>query len=186
MSGPRLTNEELAALGIARALAEAGVPIFAARPDLKGDEWNPKGGHGATGFWLPKRWERTPIGDEGIEQWRKGWALAAVMGVVVDGLDVDPRNGGKRSAKALSKAGLWPESLGRQETPSGGYHDLIANLGRASLDGLDLGIDYKGGKPDGTGRGFLFIAPTVKLSKATNELGAYRWLTPPTLSGLSS
>jgi len=181
----RLSDEQLAALGYAQVLAEAGVPIFAAKPDMNAEEWNARGGHGATGYWLPKDWQRTTPGAEGIEKWRNGYALAAVMGVVVDGLDVDPRHGGKRSAKALRKAGLWPVSLGRQETPSGGYHDLIATLGRASLDGLDVGVDFKGGTAEGSGRGFLFIAPTVKLSKATDELGVYRWLTPPTLAGLT-
>ncbi len=33
----------------------------------------------------------------------------------------------------------------------------------------------KAGLPDGTSRGFAFIAPTVKLSKVTGELAAYRW-----------
>lgn len=180
----RLTEEQLAALGYARALAEAGVPIFRARPAIEEGEWNPRGGVG--GYWLPKGWQRTAPGDEAIEAWSNGDALGAVMGVVVDGLDVDPRNGGKRSAKALRKRGLWPESLGRQSTPSGGYHDLIRSLGRASLDGLDLGIDYKGGTREGTGRGFLFLAPTLKLSKVDDTIGAYRWQTPPTLNGLTS
>lgn len=181
----RLSDEQIEALGYAQVLAEAGVPIFVAKPAMKGEEWNARGGHGSTGYWLPKAWERTALGTDALDGWRNGDALAAVMGVVVDGLDVDPRHGGKRSAKALRKGGLWPDSLGRQETPSGGYHDLIATLGRASLDGLDVGVDFKGGTAEGSGRGFLFIAPTVKLSKATDELGVYRWLTPPTLAGLT-
>jgi hypothetical protein len=178
----RLTELEKLGLGYAAVLAEAGVPIFAAEPDGWGEKWNPTGGTGNTGYFFPKGWQKTAPGPEGLDRWERGVALCAVMGVMVDGLDVDPRHGGKKSAKAMRKAGRWPERVARQSTPSGGWHDLIETLDVASLDALDLGIDLKAGRSDGTGRGFLFIAPTVKLSKADNELHAYEWIDPPRLA----
>lgn len=166
---------------VASLLIDAGVPIFAAERAMKDSEWDPRGGTGKTGYWLPKEWQNTPPGGAGLDFWHKGLALCAVMGVVFDGLDVDPIHGGKKSAKAMRNAGTWPEPVGRQRTPSGGYHDLIPCLGVASLDALDVGVDLKAGKPDGTGRGFLFIAPTVKLSKVDSELRRYYWQRPPRL-----
>ena len=172
-------HDERTALMAAYLLAAKGVRIFVALPAISGGRWDPRGGTGGTGYHFPKDWQNTPLGNEGVKAWTPGRALCAVMGTTVDGLDVDPRHDGKKSAKRMRKAGLWPESLGRQRTPSGGYHDLFATLGIASRDAIAPGVDFKGGKPDGTGRGFLFIAPTVKLSKADGELSAYTWLEPP-------
>lgn len=168
------TREERAALVAAHLFASMGVPIFVAPQAMTGGQWDPAGGTGGTGYWLPKGWQNTPPGNAGVNAWRPGLALAMVMGVVVDGLDVDPRNDGKKSAKSMRN--MWPKSLARQSTPSGGFHDLIATLGVASRDAIAPGVDFKGGKPDGTGRGFLFVAPTVKLSKTDGELRAYSWL----------
>ena len=182
----RLDEMDREGIRVASLLVAAGVPIFAAERAMKGDDWDPRGGTGSTGYWLPKGWQNTPPGGEGLDAWNKGLALCAVMGVVVDGLDVDPIHGGKKSAKAMRKAGLWPEAIGRQRTPSGGFHDLIATLGVSSLDGLDVGVDLKAGKLDATGRGFLFIAPTVKLSKVDSELRRYEWQRPPRFDRLTA
>jgi hypothetical protein len=108
------------------------------------------------------------------------------MGHVCDLLDVDPRNGGASSAAALKAAGAWPRSHGRAATPSGGTHDLIAPLHAGSRDAVAPGLDVKGGRPDGSGRGFAFIAPTRKRSKVTGHLGPYRWLEEPDLSELEA
>jgi len=111
-------------------------------------------------------------------------ALCAVMGHVVDGLDVDPRSGGEQSLRRLEQVGIRPRSYGVAATPSGGTHDLVASLGVRSRDGLLPGIDYKAGIPGEGGHGFLFLAPTVKRSKATGELGVYSWVEPPALDSL--
>ena len=183
-----MSPDEQLALDVARALIAAGVPVFAAQPDLTDGQWNPTGGTGGTGYRLPTAWQTTvptlswldpsARGFEG-KAWRPGWALCLVTGVVFDGLDTDPRHGGHLSRQALQDDGLIPAAYGIAHTPSGGTHELIKALGVASANGFREGLDYKGGQVDKDGRGFLFIAPTVRLSKTTGELVPYRWATPP-------
>jgi predicted transcriptional regulator len=178
------------ALDVARDLVRHGVPVFVAKPALDdAGAWLPDGGTGGTGYWLPKNWEAISANPETVDAWVQGDALAAVMGHGVDGVDVDPRNGGDETAAQWTAAGMWPLSLGRQSTPSGGWHDLVNRLGVRSCDSALPGVDVKAGDeyPDANskhGRGFLFIAPTVKLSKATGEIGRYEWTTEPMLDEL--
>lgn len=173
-----------AALEHARHLAAHGVPMFLARPALDEDgQWDATGGHNGCGYWIPTGWERTQADPATVDQWRPGMALAAVMGHTVDGADVDPRHGGDVTAAQLRAEGLWPRSYGRQATPSGGWHDLIAPLGVRSRDGVLPGVDVKAGH-EGRGHGFLFIAPTVKLGK-TGEIAPYVWTTVPDLNELT-
>lgn len=176
----------LADLDTARELARAGVPIFVARkataPD--GITWMSDGGTGGCGYWLPKGWDGTPANPATVDAWREGDALCAVMGGALDLLDIDPRNGGDDSKAGLEGAGLWPTVYATAATPSGGTHDFVAPLGVGSRDGVRPGLDVKGGRPDGQGRGFAFIAPTVKLSKTTGQPGAYRWLLEPMVDEL--
>lgn len=188
-------HDDDADLDVARQLIDAGIPVFAAAPatDDAGN-WDPTGGTGGCGYWLPKQWEKTtPTRNwldptvPGFEQkaWRPGWALCAVMGHGLDLLDVDPRNGGDATRAGLQAAGLWPMTYGAADTPSGGTHEFVASLNVGSRDGVQPGLDVKGGLPDGTSRGFAFIAPTHKLSKTTGEIAAYRWTSPPDLAALT-
>lgn len=175
------------ALDVARDLVRAGVPVFVAapcRPDCDSKKHKPGEGTGRSGFHLPLRWETTTTAGNQVDRWRPGWALCAVMGHVVDLADVDPRSGGDATKAGLQRAGAWPRSYGQAATPSGGTHDFIAPLRVHSLDGVAAGLDVKSGAPDGEGRGFAYIAPTVKRSKATGELATYRWLVEPDLSTL--
>jgi len=168
-----------ASLDAARYVAQRGVPLFLARPAGRG-AWDPVGGTGGCGYWLPAGWERTEPDPTVVDRWQPGMALAAVMGHAVDGLDVDPRNGGLDSLAGITV----PRVYGVQETPSRGWHGLIAPLGTGSRDAVRPGIDVKGGRADGTGRGFLWIAPTVRLSKSTGEIAAYTWSRTPDLAGI--
>lgn len=147
-----------------------GVPMFLARPAKS----FPSGGSGDTGYLLPPDWQTTRPDPEILSSWKPGMALCAVMGHAVDGLDLDTQKGGAVDPD------LAPTSYGRQSTPSGGTHDLIAPLGLRSRDGLQPGVDYKGGVA-GLGHGFLFLAPTMKLSKTSGEVDQYRWAQPPSL-----
>lgn len=167
-------------LEVARRLALAGVPIFVAKADPNHQ----------TGFALPPRWQLTQAGAASlaaIDAWQPGDALCALMGVRMDLLDVDPRNGGDATVTGLRAAGLWPRSFGRAATPSGGTHDFVARLKTGSRDNVRPGLDVKGGR-DGVveraGRGFAFIAPTVRPSKVTGELEAYVWLEEPDLDDI--
>lgn len=170
---PDLTDEQRAGLEAARALARAGVPIFVA-PPVSSDP---------TGYGLPKRWQDTRPGEHSlgaVDRWRPGWALCAVMGHVVDLLDVDPRNGGSASIQELAAGGAWPsELLATAATPSGGWHAFVPAMGVGSRDGVRPGFDVKGGRADGTGRGFAFLAPTERPSKVDGVVSAYRWVQPP-------
>ena len=180
-----MTPEQIAAdLDSARGMARAGLPIFLANPatDAEGD-WRPDGGSGGCGYWFPAGWEQTVADPAVLDRWRPGMAVCAVMGHGLDALDVDPRNGGDVTRDGMVSAGLWPRVYAEAATPSGGTHELVAALNVASRDGLRDGLDVKAGLLDaGNGRGFVFIAPTVKLSKETGEVAPYRWTRRPDLA----
>jgi hypothetical protein len=158
-------------LGIARSLAEAGIPVFVAYPDPdKPGDYLPRG-----------KWQTTTPNPALAGAWKPGLALCAVMGHGLDLIDIDPRNGGDRAALN----GLMPSVLGVATTPSGGEHHFVRSMGVRSKDDVLPGIDIKAGDPDGEGRGFAFIAPTVRVSKTTGERVPYRWITPPDLARLA-
>lgn len=157
-------------LDTARYLASCGVPIFLAKPSND---------HASgTGYTLPARWQTTEPDPSVLDDYEPGMAVCAVMGHTVDGVDLDPRSGGALPAEHT------PRSYGRQRTPSGGTHDLVAPLGVGSKDGLFPGVDVKAGREDGSGRGFLFIAPTERVSKETGERTRYEWEVRPDLDEL--
>lgn len=186
--------EVWAALQIARDLIAAGVPVFAARPAMRDGVWQPDGGTGGSGYWLPQHWQRTVPTPAWLDPaavgfadraWRPGWGLAAVTGHGVDLVDVDPRHGGDATRAALLAASLWPRAWGVSATPSGGRHEFVAPLGVRSRDAVRPGLDIKAGLPDGTGRGFAWLPPTVRLSKTTSAVEPYRWLVEPDLAALA-
>lgn len=156
-----ITPEQQRALAIARELAALGMPLFVAPPDPT--HWS------GTGYALPVAWQRSPADPQVVDTWQPGWALCAVTGVVLDLIDIDPRSGG-----ALPEE-YAPETVGAQRTPSGGEHYFVAPLRVASRDGVLPGVDVKAGLPDGSGRGFAFIAPTVRMSKVTGQPTEYSW-----------
>jgi hypothetical protein len=173
-----ITAEQREALKIAGELIAAGIPVFAAAPN------SDKPGE----YHLPKAWEQTRPDPSVLERWRPGWALAAVGGHAADFLDIDPRGGGRESEKELRMQGQFPRSFGRQETPSGGDHHLISATGERKRTGFMPGLDLQSGGPTDehgkNGRGFVYIAPTVRPSKAPETLGqlrAYRWAERPDL-----
>lgn len=167
-----LTPQQLADLEVARSLAAAGVPIFLALPDQDSK----------AGFSLPRGWEQTTPDPSVVDRWRPGMALCAVMGCGLDLLDVDPRNGGGLAAIDVPV----PNSYGVALTPSGGVHSFVASMGVGSRDAVFDGVDVKGGMPDGSSRGFAFLAPTVRPSKVTGEPAAYRWAQTPELERLAA
>ena len=189
-----MTPDHLEAIEIARTLIAAGIPVFAAQPALDDrGEWDPAGGTGGTGYVLPAAWQKSvPTASwldptaRGFESkaWRPGWALCALMGCGLDLLDIDPRHGGDLSRQQLLAEGVWPVAYGAASTPSGGTHEFAASLLTGSRDNVRPGFDVKSGQPDGSGRGFAFIAPTIKISKTTGALEPYRWTNPPDLTGL--
>jgi Bifunctional DNA primase/polymerase, N-terminal len=158
-------------LDVARILTNAGVPVFLAYPDASKP----------TGYSLPLRWETTAADPAYIDAWKPGMAVCAVMGHLFDVLDVDPRHGGGESAAGLRDelAGVMPRVYGKTGTPSGGWHYWLAPLGIGKHTGFRAGLDLQGGKPDGSGRGLVFIPPTIRASKIDGVRRAYTWLQPP-------
>jgi hypothetical protein len=90
-----LTPEQLGALDIARDMISIGIPIFTAQPTTLNK----------LGFLLPDKWEQTRPNKYHVDHWRPGMALCAVGGVVVDFIDVDPRNGGDDGVASAEAAG---------------------------------------------------------------------------------
>jgi hypothetical protein len=136
------------------------------------------------GFKLPEGWERTEADPRVVDRWKPGMALCAVMGHLVDAIDVDPRNGGSLEALVEALGGELPQVYGVQNTPSGGQHYLVATLGVRKLQNVVPGVDLQAGNADGVGRGFIFLAPTMRESKKTGEMKAYTWETAPDLGPL--
>lgn len=170
MTTPHIVQPEVQyALDVARWLAGSGIPIFLARPAGPAD--TPK--QQEMGFVLPAKWQQTVPDPRVLDHWRPGMAVAAVMGCGLDLLDVDPRSGGALPAN-LPRPHIYLGAL----TPGGGAHAFIASMGVGSRDGVFPGVDIKGGLPDGTSRGFAFIAPTVKSSKGAPP-APYRWVQLP-------
>jgi putative DNA primase/helicase len=161
-----VTDTTSQALAIAHDLVEAGIPVFAA-PPAPGTK---------IGFALPSRWQQTKPDHALVDAWQPGWALCMVCGHLLDGIDVDTYADGDLAALQGALGGVLPDIYGVAATASGGTHLLVASLGVASKNGLFPGIDIKAGEPGGHGRGFLFIAPTVKAHKITGLPGQYGWL----------
>ena len=161
---PAFTAEQLEALEVARTLVARGVPLFLAEADPAARD----------GFRRPNDWQQTIPDPSVVDRWQPGMALCAVMGHGLDLLDLDPRNGGN-----LDALDPMPTAYGSAVTPSGGVHVFIRSLGVGSRDGVFPGVDVKGGLPDGSSRGYAYIAPTVRPSKVTGEPGAYRWTQAP-------
>jgi hypothetical protein len=189
-----LSSQEIKeSLEIARELISHGIPVFSAPPcpAAHGGTCHIAGhGAGKTPFHLPREWQKTVPAPVWLERWEPGHALGMVGGHLADVLDVDPRHGGDASARELRRAGDWPRTFGRQTTPSGGEHFVISPTGERETNGFMPGLDLQSGAaaPDahGThGRGFAYLAPTVKPSKVTGEPAPYRWLEAPDLALLA-
>lgn len=170
-----MTPDQLAALDVARTLAEAGIPIFLAAA-------SPYGTDTVDGFKLPLGWQHARPEDSfaAIDAWRPGDALCMVCGWGLDVIDVDPRNGG--SPTALEH--IMPRRYAHAATPSGGLHLYVASLG-VGKGVLSPGIDIQAGAPDGQGRGFVFLAPTERASKVDGVVRPYVWTDAPLADDLS-
>lgn len=166
-----LSAEQRQALQVAHDLVDMGAPIFSAYPN-----------HGAgPEFHLPSAWQTYRPNHIQVDKWKPGMALAMVTGVVHDVLDVDPRNGGDAGQDELTSAAAWPFVYGKAATPSMGTHYLIDRTHLAKGKPAK-GVDLQAGDDHGEGRGFVYIAPTVRVSKFGADKGkpvAYRWVTPP-------
>jgi hypothetical protein len=165
-----LTEGQRKGLAIARAMVEAGIPVFvAARNHGTGHE-----------FLLPKAWQQTRPNPEVIDRWRPGMALCAVTGVINDVLDTDPRNNGEASRQEIIQAGMWPRVYGVASTPGGGFHEYIHRT-KVAKAVLAPGVDLQAGEDNGEGRGFVYLPPTERLAKGgprDGQMVEYTWTEP--------
>lgn len=177
-------------LEIAREMIRAGVPMFLAVPHGRGADgcaypYCSEGIDSKAEFHHPAGWQHTVCDESVIDRWTPGDALCAVMGHGVDVIDVDPRNGGQESYAALLEAGLMPRVYGEARTPSGGRHLYVAGL-HAAKGKAGAGVDVQAGADDGTGRGFVYIAPTARTPWPHTDPDAvavsYTWATVPDVS----
>lgn len=151
------------ALRVARVLIELGIPLFVAQPDDTR----------RNGFRLPNAWHLSTADPQVVDNWRPGMALCAVTGHGLDLIDIDPRSGGDIPMGSL------PPTYATAATPSGGTHYFVLPIGVPSRDGVWPGVDVKSGTPEGMGRGFAFIAPTVRQSKVDGQIRPYIWEREP-------
>lgn len=154
------------ALTAARHLASIGVRLFVAEPN-----WTP--GHNV-GFYLPNAWEKVARADPAVvDEWRPGMALCAVGDGPISFIDLDPPQGGVLTQEqelqalydGLAFGNLLPNSYGVARTPSGGVHLLVAGLDAPKTENVIPGVDVRAGRRDGTGAGFVFLAPTERSPK---------------------
>lgn len=165
-----LSPEQASAIQVAHDLVDMGVPLFSAPPHSSGE------------FALPDAWQTFRPNHVQVDRWKPGWALAMVTGVVFDVLDVDPRNGGDEGWSELTAADAVPYIFGQAATPSSGLHFLIPRTHLAKTSKAAKGVDLQAGDDRGEGRGFIYLAPTVRVSKfgpRQGETVAYRWIQEP-------
>lgn len=166
----QFSTAQEAGLAVAHAMVDAGIPVFAA-PRNHTD--------GGAEFLYPKGWETTKPSHDMVDRWRPDWALCAVMGVVCDVLDTDPRNGGVESRADLVAAGVWPRVYGVVDTPGGGTHEYITRTHVAKAV-LAAGVDLQAGEDNALGRGFVFLPPTERKAKGgprEGQIVEYAWST---------
>ena len=161
-------GEVARALDVARGLARVGVPVFLAYPSAE---------H-RTGYVPAAGWQHSPADPAVVDAWRPGMALCLLTGCGLDLVDLDPRNRPEHLGARLEIE--LPDTWAMAYTPSGGVHHLVPPIGESSLDGkVEPGVDVKSGRPDGSGRGFAFIAPTTRRSKVDGVERAYSWVIEP-------
>lgn len=154
-------------LALARSFIDNGVPVFVAKPVPPGGKYDNR-----SEFFLPKKWNEIEPDYRYLEDWRPGWAVCAVTGVKFDVLDIDPRNGGDKAAAHLREVEHMPPVRGEVSTPSGGVHYYINRTGLKKFTPW-TGIDLQAGNIAGHGRGFVYIPPTIRVSKVTGERSVY-------------
>jgi len=161
----RDVSEDLAG---ALALISLGVPVFVAKPNSTYDKAAPhkltdgKPNPAAVEYYHPKGWHLTPADTSTLNGYRPGDALCAVMGRVLDAVDVDTKNGANLATERDRLKTLGVTVVGAQVTPSGGAHFFIPTTGIHSAACTATGVDFRGGGADGKGLGFVYLAPTPR------------------------
>jgi hypothetical protein len=150
-------RKESRELGFARTLIEMGVPVFCGKMTQDGDPDR------TDRRWA--RWQNKAADPSVLMTYRPGDALCAVTGIKFDVIDWDPRNdddAGSFNQLTEELGDNGPNIYWQVATPRKGRHLYISTLGIGSHNGFLPGIDIKGGKADGSGRGFVFLPGTER------------------------
>lgn len=162
---------------IAPALAQR-VPMFTAptNPSFDKSVTDPSDPRSKE-YRLPGKWEQTTTTDT-LTVPSEG-AVCVVTGHLIDGVDVDTKNGAdvETERQALTACGV--QILGEARTPSGGAHFYVASTGICTAANKANGVDFRGGSRDGSGRGFLFAAGT---KRPKYDGAGYSWVKIPSLT----
>lgn len=153
-------------LALAKEFIANGVPCFVARPV-------PPNYIGRSEFMLPKGWPWLDPDERHLEGWSRRWAVCAVTGIGFDVMDIDPRNGANAAMNVLEGNNLLPPIKGEVKTPSGGRHLYIDRTTLRKFTPWN-GIDIQAGDDGANGRGFVYIPPTIRVSKVDGRLKRYR------------
>lgn len=162
-------------LHVARRLVEHGIPVFAAPPNRHFDPARSR----SPEFHLPSGWQLTESSPDEVDRWRPSWAIALVAGQGLDGVDVDPKHGADVSRERDRLLDCGVTILGETWTPSGGVHLYVASTGAGSTSRPQVGLDFRGGRSNGTSRGFLYLPGT---SRPKYDGRGYSYATPPDLA----
>ena len=118
-----------------------------------------------------------------LDRIRAWWAavpdsnIGIATGHLVDVVDVDGPEGQR------SRAAMWEDTfakvdadnVGKVLTPRpGGMHIYVPATGEGNLAGIAPGVDYRGAG------GYVVAPPSL------TDVGSYRWLVPPALTGLQA
>lgn len=161
-------------LQVAYQLVRSGMPVFIAPPN---PDYDAAAGDQPE-FKLPVRWPGTPANPELLARWEPGWALCLVTGHGLDAVDIDPANGGVVDDQLARLTGFGATVLGIADTPSGGAHLYVLSTGLATSANTKVGVDYRGGRDDATGAGFLYL-PGTRRPKYGGS--GYTWRSTPDL-----
>lgn len=83
--------------------------------------------------------------------------VAMVTGHVLDAIDVDTKNGATIKAEIERATSCGVVILGIDITPSGGAHLFVPSSGIGTSAKPANGVDFRGGLPDGTSRGLIYL-----------------------------
>lgn len=113
-----------------------------------------------------------------IERYRPGMNIGIALGPEsgLIAIDIDPRNGGFESLKALAARGRRLPPTVMSETAQGGRHllyrwPLAAIKNSKSVIGAGIDVKSRGG--------YIVAPPSVLVATEGHAAGAYRWLSPP-------
>ncbi len=158
------------------AMTSADIPIFRCEVNPMFDPNDEK----SKEHFIPWSWQSSVPIKVVIEE---GSAVCLLAGHGLDGVDVDTKNGASVEGERAALVNAGVRIVGEVRTPSGGAHFYVISTGTCSSANKSVGVDFRGGSADGSGRGFLFL-PGTKRPKYGGT--GYEWVQVPDLDSLGT